>query len=59
VLEERIRRHLLYSGFCSVGVKFLQTFDETFDVGMDTRTGVDDMDYQPPFRFKGKIDRLA
>ena len=38
---------------------FLETFDETFDVGMDTRTGVDDKDYQPPFRFTGKIDKLT
>ena len=26
-------------------------WDETFDVGVDTRTGVDDADYQVPFRF--------
>ena len=26
---------------------------------MDTRTGVDDKDYQPPFRFSGKIDKLT
>ena len=38
---------------------FLETFDETFDVGMDTRTGVDDKDYQAPFRFTGKIDKLT
>ena len=25
---------------------------------MDTRTGVDDDDYQPPFRFTGTIDKL-
>ena len=35
------------------------TIDETFDVGVDTRTGVDDKDYQPPFRFTGKLDRLT
>jgi arylsulfatase len=40
-------------------IPFLETFDETFDVGMDTRTGVDDKDYQPPFRFTGKIDKLT
>ena len=34
------------------------TVDETFDIGVDTRTGVDDRDYQPPFRFNGKIDKL-
>jgi arylsulfatase len=38
---------------------FLETFDETFDVGVDTRTGVEDKDYQPPFRFTGKIDKLT
>ena len=38
---------------------FLETVDETFDVGVDTRTGVDDKDYQPPFRFSGKIDKLT
>ena len=26
------------------------TLDETFDVGTDTRTSVDDNDYQVPFR---------
>ena len=40
-------------------IPFLETFDETFDVGVDTRTGVEDKDYQPPFRFTGKIDKLT
>jgi arylsulfatase A-like enzyme len=35
------------------------TADETFDVGVDTRTSVDDRDYQPPFRFNGKIEKLT
>ena len=34
------------------------TIDETFDVGVDTRTPVDDS-YQLPFRFTGKIDKLT
>jgi arylsulfatase A-like enzyme len=38
---------------------FLITIDETFDVGVDTRTPVDDKDYQVPFRFTGKIDKLT
>jgi len=38
---------------------FLITVDETFDVGVDTRTGVEDKDYQVPFRFTGKIDKLT
>ena len=35
------------------------TIDETFDVGVDTRTPVDDNDYQVPFRFTGKLDKLT
>jgi len=40
-------------------IAFLQVADETFDVGLDTRTGVNDKDYQVPFAFDGKIDRLT
>jgi arylsulfatase A-like enzyme len=40
-------------------IAFLQVADETFDVGLDTRTGVNDKDYQVPFAFNGKIDRLT
>jgi len=37
----------------------LMTIDETFDVGVDTRTPVDDKDYQLPFRFTGKLNKLT
>jgi arylsulfatase len=37
----------------------VMTIDEFFDVGVDTRTPVDDKDYQPPFRFTGKLDKLT
>jgi len=40
-------------------IAFLQVSDETFDVGIDTRTGVNDKDYQVPFAFDGKIDKLT
>src|SRR4030095_7852606 len=40
-------------------VPALLTIDESFDVGVDTRTGVNDKDYQPPFRFTGKLDKLT
>jgi hypothetical protein len=40
-------------------IPFLMTIDETFDVGVDTRTPVDDHDYQLPFRFTGKIAKLT
>jgi arylsulfatase len=32
--------------------------DESFDVGSDTRTGVD-KSYEVPFRFNGTIDKLT
>ncbi len=40
-------------------IPFLIPPDETFDIGLDTRTGVNDLDYQVPFRFNGRIDRLT
>jgi len=40
-------------------IPFLMTIDETFDVGVDLRTPVDDKDYQVPFRFTGKIDKVT
>jgi arylsulfatase len=33
--------------------------DETFDIGSATGTPVDDQDYQVPFAFTGKIDKLT
>ena len=38
-------------------IPLMMTIDETFDIGVDTRTGVDDS-YQLPFRFTGTIDKL-
>jgi len=40
-------------------IPFLMTIDETFDVGIDTRSSVEDTDYQVPFSFTGKIDKLT
>ncbi len=34
-------------------------WDETFDIGSDTGTPVDDQDYQVPFAFTGKITKLT
>ena len=34
-------------------------WDETFDIGSDTGTPVDDKDYQIPFAFTGKLDKLT
>ena len=38
---------------------FILQWDESLDVGSDTETGVNDADYQPPFKFTGKIDRIT
>jgi arylsulfatase len=40
-------------------VPLILQWDETFDVGADTGTPVDDEDYQVPFAFTGKLDRLT
>ena len=40
-------------------IPFLLPADETFDIGVDTRTPVNDADYQVPFPFTGKIDKLT
>jgi arylsulfatase len=34
-------------------------WDEALDIGSDTLTGVDDTDYQPPFAFTGKINKIT
>jgi arylsulfatase A-like enzyme len=39
-------------------IPLIMTVDETFDVGSDTRTPVND-DYKLPFRFTGTIDKLT
>jgi arylsulfatase A-like enzyme len=39
-------------------IPFLMAIDETFDIGSDTRTPVDDS-YELPFHFTGTIDRLT
>jgi arylsulfatase len=40
-------------------IPFIMSIDETFDVGVDTRTSVDDKDYQVPFAFTGKLNKLT
>jgi hypothetical protein len=40
-------------------IPFILRFDETFDVGADTGTAVDDRDYQVPFKFTGNLHRLT
>lgn len=40
-------------------IPFIFQWDETFDVGMDTGTPVEDKDYQVPFSFSGKLNKLT
>ena len=40
-------------------VPLILQWDETFDIGADTGTPVDDKDYQVPFKFTGKIGKLT
>ena len=34
-------------------------WDESFDIGSDTLTGVNDADYQPPLAFTGTLSKLT
>ena len=38
---------------------FTLQWDEALDIGSDTLTGVNDADYQTPFPFNGKIDKIT
>jgi hypothetical protein len=40
-------------------VPLILPIDETFDIGMDTGTPVEDRDYKVPFAFTGKINKLT
>ena len=40
-------------------IPLILQWDENFDVGADTGTPVNDADYQVPFRFTGKLNKLT
>ena len=40
-------------------IPLMFTIDETFDIGSDTGSPIDDQDYQVPFNFTGKIEKLT
>jgi arylsulfatase len=40
-------------------IPILLPIDETFDIGSDTGTPINDRDYQVPFKFTGNIDKLT
>jgi arylsulfatase len=57
--ELKVDGKVVATGKQANSIAFLQVADETFDVGVDTRTGVNDKDYQVPFAFNGNIDKLS
>ncbi|MBL9147855.1 MAG: arylsulfatase [Phycisphaerae bacterium] len=40
-------------------IPMILQWDESFDVGSDTLTGVNDADYKPPFTFTGTLHKLT
>jgi hypothetical protein len=40
-------------------VPVILQWDESFDIGSDTLTGVNDVDYTPPFALTAKLDKLT
>lgn len=40
-------------------IPLILQWDETFDIGSDTGTPVDDQDYEVPFAFTGNLDKLT
>jgi arylsulfatase len=40
-------------------IPFILQWDESLDIGSDTGSPVDDADYQPPFRFTGRINKIT
>jgi arylsulfatase A-like enzyme len=54
----KVDGHVLATEKLEHTIPFLLPPDETFDVGVDTRTPVDSS-YDSPFRFNGRIERLT
>ena len=40
-------------------IPFILQWDENLDIGSDTGSPVDDKDYQVPFKFTGKINKIT
>jgi arylsulfatase A-like enzyme len=40
-------------------IPLILQWDESFDIGSDTETGVNDQDYQPPFPLTAKLNKLT
>lgn len=40
-------------------IPIILQWDESFDIGSDTLTGIDDADYLPPFPLTAKLNKLT
>ena len=40
-------------------IPMILQWDESFDIGSDTLTGVNDADYKPPFTLTAKLNKLT
>ncbi len=40
-------------------IPMILQWDESFDIGSDSLTGIDDGDYKPPFKLTAKLDKLT
>jgi hypothetical protein len=43
----------------TITLPMILQWDEAFDIGSDTLTGVNDADYKPPFPLTARLDRLT
>ena len=59
VAQGQVDGQAVATGKQANSIAFQQVADETLDIGVDTRTGVNDKDYQSPFPFKGTINKLT
>lgn len=57
--ELKVDGKVVATGKQENSISFLQVSDETFDIGVDTRTEINGADYQVPFPFTGTIDKLT
>jgi hypothetical protein len=66
-VELELRRRCPWRSNCTLAAgtrhaapgSIIPNLGETVDIGSDTRTGVDDHDYEVPFPFTGKIVQVA
>ena len=54
-----VRAGVANPGPLSHTLPMILQWDESLDIGSDTLTGVADEDYQTPFAFTGKTDRIT